>query len=183
MPNPIYDAEVELPIRPFETQPMRFSVRNDNAVTDAKNVVYAGFWRRLLAMVIDVLLSQAAYFFVAFPIGFSMGASMAGHATQAEIASAGQGLGLVLSVLFQWLWFTIPESSYWQGSVGKRLLGLKVTDKFGHRISFGRANGRYWGKVVSGLFFGIGFLMIGFTEKKQGLHDRLAGSLVVIGRT
>jgi uncharacterized RDD family membrane protein YckC len=58
-------------------------------------------------------------------------------------------------------------------------LGIRVTDLDGGRISFGRATGRYFGKILSGLILGIGFLMAAFTERKQALHDLLAGTLVV----
>ncbi|MGB6469852.1 MAG: RDD family protein, partial [Candidatus Acidiferrales bacterium] len=67
----------------------------------------------------------------------------------------------------------------WQGTLGKRALGLLVTDLEGRRVSFGRASGRYFGKIVSALILMIGFIMAGFTEKKQALHDMLAGCLVL----
>ncbi len=58
-------------------------------------------------------------------------------------------------------------------------LGIVVTDIDGNRISFGRANARFWSKIISGMILGIGFLMAAFTEKKQGLHDMIAGTLVI----
>ncbi len=58
-------------------------------------------------------------------------------------------------------------------------LGIKVTDLDGNRISFGRATGRYFGKIISGMIFYIGFMMAGWTQKKQALHDMLAGCLVI----
>ena len=60
-----------------------------------------------------------------------------------------------------------------------RLLGLKVTDLAGNRITFARASGRFFGKILSGMILGIGFLMAGFTARKQALHDILAGCLVL----
>jgi uncharacterized RDD family membrane protein YckC len=71
------------------------------------------------------------------------------------------------------------ESGSMQGTLGKKLLGIKVTDMEGGRIGFGRATGRYFGKILSGMIFMVGFLMAAFTEKKQALHDMLAGTLVV----
>lgn len=59
------------------------------------------------------------------------------------------------------------------------MVGLKVTDENGARIGFGKANGRYWSKILSALILFIGFVMVAFTEKKQGLHDKIAGTLVV----
>ncbi len=67
----------------------------------------------------------------------------------------------------------------WQGTVGKKILGLRVTDLNGNRVSFGRASGRFFGKIVSGFTLMIGYIMAGFTEKKQALHDMIAGCLVV----
>ena len=61
--------------------------------------------------------------------------------------------------------------------------GIVVTDLNGNRISFARANGRYFGKWISGMTFYIGFIMAGFTEKKQALHDVFGGALVVVRQT
>jgi uncharacterized RDD family membrane protein YckC len=104
---------------------------------------------------------------------------MAGTSSLSEIEAAGQGLGFVLGVLIQWLWFTIAESSKWQATIGKKMVGLKVTDENGERIGFGKANWRYWSKILSALILFVGFVMVAFTEKKQGLHDKIAGTLVV----
>ncbi|MCI0556277.1 MAG: RDD family protein, partial [Anaerolineae bacterium] len=61
----------------------------------------------------------------------------------------------------------------------KMALGIVVTDMNGNRISFGRATGRYFGKILSGLIIYIGYIMVAFTEKKQGLHDMMASCLVL----
>lgn len=84
-----------------------------------------------------------------------------------------------LSKIVEWLYFAIMESSTHQGTLGKIALGIKVTDIQGNRISFARATGRYFGKILSGLVLMIGFIMAGFTEKKQALHDILADCLVI----
>jgi uncharacterized RDD family membrane protein YckC len=77
------------------------------------------------------------------------------------------------------LYYSVMESSPWQATLGKRALGLQVTDLQGRRISFGRATGRYFAKIVSGLTLSIGYLMAGFTRRKQALHDIIAECLVV----
>jgi len=59
-------------------------------------------------------------------------------------------------------------------------IGIKVTDLQGDRISYGRANARYWSKFLSTMIFLIGYIMAGFTEKKQALHDIIASCLVVL---
>jgi len=81
--------------------------------------------------------------------------------------------------MLSWIYYASLESSAWQATLGKKILGLKVTDLAGNRISFGRASGRFFGKILSGMILGIGFLMAGFTERKQALHDILAGCLVL----
>jgi uncharacterized RDD family membrane protein YckC len=78
-----------------------------------------------------------------------------------------------------WLYFALMESSGRQGTLGKHLLGIRVTGLDGGRISFGRATGRYFGKILSGMILMVGYLMAGFTDRKQALHDMLAGTLVV----
>jgi uncharacterized RDD family membrane protein YckC len=85
----------------------------------------------------------------------------------------------ILGTVINWLYFTILESSPKQATLGKMALGIVVTDLNGNRISFGRANGRYWSKIISSMILLIGYMMAGFTEKKQALHDIMAGTLVV----
>ena len=76
------------------------------------------------------------------------------------------------------LYYTLLEASRWQATIGKRALHIQVTDDAGARLTWLRANGRYWAKLLSFLILGIGFLMILFTERRQGLHDLIAGTLV-----
>lgn len=140
---------------------------------------YAGFWFRTLAAVIDGVLVQVAALVLVFPLAFSMGASMADSVSAEGIEAAGGVLGFFVGLLVQWLWFTVAESSPWQASLGKKLLGLKVTNEEGARIGFAEANVRYWSKILSAILLCIGFLMVGFTARKQGLHDKIARTLVI----
>jgi len=144
---------------------------------------YVGFWMRVVAALIDHFLCQIMTVIVTFPLGFALGAAMAQSFPVADIESAATALGFLIGLTVHWLWFTAAESSTWQASIGKKILGFKVTDLSGKRIDFGRANGRYWSKLLSGLFFCFGFLMVAFTGKKQGLHDKLAGTLVIKDRS
>jgi len=66
-----------------------------------------------------------------------------------------------------------------QATLGKRIVGLKVTDLAGNRIGFGRATGRHFAKMLSSMIMNIGYIMVAFTDRKQGLHDMLAGTLVM----
>lgn len=86
---------------------------------------------------------------------------------------------VLIESVMRWLYYSIMESSPIQATVGKLALGIKVTDMDGNKISFLRATGRYFGKIVSRIILGIGYFMAGFTEKKQALHDMMAGCLVI----
>jgi len=92
------------------------------------------------------------------------------------------GVVVLMCLLFvgYWLYYTAMESSRHQATLGKKALGIIVTDMSGNRISFARANGRFFGKWISGMILNIGYLMAAFTEKKQALHDILASCLVVM---
>jgi uncharacterized RDD family membrane protein YckC len=130
--------------------------------------MYAGFWRRVAAVLIDGLLLAA----VTAPLTAAM----------VDDPYRWGGPGNVLSSAIGWLYFALMESSSRQATLGKMALGIRVTDLEGERIGFGRATGRYFAKILSALILGIGFLMAAFTEKKQGLHDILAQTLVVRGQ-
>jgi uncharacterized RDD family membrane protein YckC len=86
--------------------------------------------------------------------------------------------GFVMLVL-QWLYFAWMESSEHQATLGKMALGLIVTDLNDQRVSFGRATGRFFAKIITSYTFFIGYIMAGFTEKKQALHDMIASTLVL----
>ncbi len=140
---------------------------------------YAGFWIRVLAYIIDSILLAV----VSCPLALGLGAlEAASNIDPNSPALAFGNLGVnAVSIAAGWLYFGLMESSSWQASVGKRLVGIKVSDLAGNRLTFGRATGRYFGKVLSGMICGIGFIMVAFSEQKQGLHDLIASTLVVFG--
>ena len=80
------------------------------------------------------------------------------------------------------LYWSAMESSHLQATVGKRVLGLVVTDEAGYRLSFFRALGRFFGRLLCEMTFFLGYLLVFFSLKRQGLHDRLARTVVVRGR-
>ncbi len=88
--------------------------------------------------------------------------------------------GFVIGVAGSWLYEALMESSSRQATLGKMIFQMKVTDLSGSRISFARATGRYFAKWLSGLTLFIGYIIAGFTERKQALHDMVAGTLVRI---
>jgi len=152
---------------------------------------YAGFWLRFVAHLIDGLILSAATFAVVIPLIFLTG--LAAHlealprhsgqrldpAAMAAIISM-VSLLVIASVLIQWLYYAYLESGEKQATWGKQALGLYVTDVAGQRISFGRASGRFFAKIVTGMIpLGLGYIMAGFTEKQQALHDMIASCLVL----
>lgn len=147
-------------------------------------VTYAGFWRRFAALIIDKLLIGCIA--VIMIIFFAMIGITAFTASELDPTDAGLIFALIgayfmlilLFIVSEWLYFAIMESTK-GATVGKMALGIKVTDMEGQPISFGRATGRYFGKILSALTLYIGFIIAGFTQQKQALHDILAKTLVV----
>lgn len=142
-------------------------------------VSYGGFWWRALAAFIDGVLLQAAWSVISGILGFGWMSDaymndLQGGAAMGAAFYQPAGIGLFTN----WLYYAAMESSKFQGTVGKLAVGLAVTDLSGRRISFWRATGRYFGKILSAAILFIGYIMAGFTERKQGLHDLLAGTLV-----
>jgi uncharacterized RDD family membrane protein YckC len=141
-------------------------------------IAYAGFWKRLLAYIIDVLIMIVPLFIIGFIVSYFV-ISAAKTELEIEAFSAGaEGLTSIMSIIVAWVYYATMESSAKQGTLGKMALGIIVTDYKGRKISFGKASGRFFGKILSGLLLGTGFLMVGFTNKKQGLHDIMAGTLI-----
>jgi uncharacterized RDD family membrane protein YckC len=85
---------------------------------------------------------------------------------------------LVAPIVF-WCYFCGMESSPLQGTLGKKAVGIYVTDEQGQRVTFARATGRHFAKILSGVLLGIGFLVAGFARRKQAWHDFLSGCLVL----
>jgi uncharacterized RDD family membrane protein YckC len=149
-------------------------------------VAYAGFWLRFVAFIIDQLLLYFVGMILFLPFAASMSMGMRGMMTGRPpnleellpMIHAMLRLAL-LRMVIHWLYYSLLESSAWQGTLGKKALGLEVTDLDGNRISFGRATGRFFAKIISSIILFIGYIMAGFTEKKQALHDILAGTLVI----
>ncbi len=158
--------------------------------TSVSTRAYAGFWLRFLAYIIDAII-----------LGIFAGPILVGAAMMMGLGSAiaslprghdpfGEGippvflsfffLFVLVAIVGTWLYHALLESSEWQATPGKKVLGLEVTDLGGARISFARASGRHFGKIITGLIpFGVGYILAGVTEKKQALHDMIAGCLVV----
>ncbi len=162
------------PASPYSTPATSYRVVAPGAAAG-----YGGFWIRVVAALIDAILLRV----VVAPVGMIFGGlglagGMMGGIPHMGLGLLGGGITIVLLVFGSWLYEAAMESSSYQATLGKMIFGMKVTDLNGNRISFGRATGRHFAKWLSGMILCIGYIMVGFTERKQGLHDLLAGTLV-----
>lgn len=185
---------------------------SQRSIQAGNSLRYAGFWKRLLASVIDtsfitfinailgaILLKEthtlitnhqeilfvfigAVILSLLGTIGGFLGLVFVGFRIfSPDYPNSGDGIFLIitgLGILLKWLYFTGMESSPYQGTFGKRILGLQVTNNRGTRISWWRANWRYWMKSVSKLSLMLGYLLAIISPKKRALHDWLAGTFV-----
>jgi uncharacterized RDD family membrane protein YckC len=132
---------------------------------------YAGFWLRAVAVFVDTILVMAIVGMLAFGL-FAVAFSAPGVG----------GLSFWAIPVAVWLYWALSESSSLQATPGKIAVGIRVVDMDGRRLTFGRASGRFLARLLSHVIpFGVGFIMAGFTPRKQALHDLIAGTLVVKG--
>lgn len=154
---------------------------------------FAGFWKRFAAYIIDSILlygvSLILELFI-FPIfGIKMSnlvtTNTSAYNNPYDPVSLPSGFWktyliiVIVTAIINWLYYALMESSSKQATIGKMAVGIKVTNYQGERIGFGRATGRFFAKYISGFTLCIGFLMAGFTNNKQALHDMIASTYVV----
>ena len=141
----------------------------EQGVQPCSPVKYAGVWNRVLACLIDGVVLILIY------CGLIIGAMLI-----SGIPSTTMGLSDDSLVMFvvHWLYFAGMESSDSRATFGKKAMKIVVTDLKGNKVSFGRATVRHFAKILSGILY-IGYFMIALTKKKQGLHDIIAGCLVI----
>jgi len=161
------------------------------AIAYASNVTYAGFWLRFVAYLVDSLILGFAVLALFIPIFFLMGGVAiveslprhhGGQWQPAQIVAFVTMLitFAVVGTIAKWLYFAYLESGEKQATWGKQVLGVYVTDLSGNPISFGRASGRFFAKIITALIpLWIGFIMAGFTERRQALYDMIASTLVL----
>lgn len=151
--------------------------------------IYAGFWLRVVAAIIDGIVLGIPLGILAFLLILSAVPFIAHtHDPMAVVVTILPRLFflLIIYLMASWLYWALMESSSWQATLGKKALGLRVTDLAGARPTFGRASGRFFAgrgiscvPTIGGLYFLIDCIMAGFTEKKQALHDIIASCLVI----
>ena len=156
----------------------------------SRGFTYGGFWLRFVATLIDGIIMGLAGGLLLMPILILTGVgthidALAERHGQPNPALLMGIIGMILvfaavSMLIQWLYHAYLESGEKQATWGKQALGLYVTDLMGKPVTFGRASGRFFAKLVTGMIpLGIGYIMAGFTERKQALHDMIASCLVL----
>jgi uncharacterized RDD family membrane protein YckC len=158
-------------------------------VAAVPRVEYGGFWLRFLAYLIDGAVLMIGICVVAIPLVFLTGLGTFLSEIHPEEDWNDTGVWAIIALFFlfataslviTWLYHALMECSEWQATVGKKALGLVVTDMDGRRVSFGRATGRHFAKIVTNMIPAfIGYIMAGFTDKKQALHDMIAGCLIL----
>ena len=124
-------------------------------------VTYAFFSGRFVALMIDGIIFSIIYAILKLFFGKEMGS--------------------FIHIVLTWLYNALLLSSNWQATVGKRLMNIKITDMQGQRISFSRAILRYFASWLSLIILFIGYLMMLFNSQKQTLHDKIAGTLAIVG--
>ena len=155
------------------------------------NTNYAGFGPRLVAIIIDVIILGVAQSFIIVPILTLMGLGFMGDMGEMDMSDTENVMGMVgaivamagtywiLATSIRILYFSFMESSKSQATIGKMALGLIVTDMNGGKLDFGKAFVRNICKIISDFTCLIGYIIAAFTEKRQALHDIIAGTLVM----
>jgi uncharacterized RDD family membrane protein YckC len=151
-----------------------------SAPSDMADPEYAGFWLRAWAGAIDVALEASGALLLTFAIdlGLRHFGDLLGLSPFVSKVATGMAFILILSV-GSWLYCAFSESSSWRATVGKRVLGLQVVTADGDKVSFGQATIRHLMKFLSLFFLTIGFMMAGWTKRRQALHDMPSDCLVI----
>jgi uncharacterized RDD family membrane protein YckC len=140
---------------------------------------FAGFWLRAVAYLIDTIFISLVFGLIAsfYPATFIKFPD----AATTSLTSLPQltPIAFAITITATWFYYTMFEASVWQATPGKRIMRLYVADLSGQRLTFARAAARNFAKMISSLTFLVGYLVAGFTEKKQALHDILARCLVL----
>jgi uncharacterized RDD family membrane protein YckC len=141
---------------------------------------YAGFWLRVWAGAIDVVLEALVALLVTVMVDFVMRFTSPKFGLSPITARYATGIAFIFVLAIgSWLYCAFSESSRWHATLGKRVLGLQVLTSAGGQLSFGQATVRHFMKFLS-LFTGtVGFMMAGWTKRRQALHDIPSDCIVV----
>lgn len=145
-----------------------------------QHFLYAGFWRRFVAAVIDALVLSIALFVIKFLSGGNQhNVSFEMFDDLSPLGNSGSWRNNILYFLLNLIYYAALESSKYQATIGKMALDIRVIDTDGHRLSSQKAIVRYLGKIISAVILMIGYIMAAFDSKKQALHDKIATTYVI----
>jgi uncharacterized RDD family membrane protein YckC len=145
-----------------------------------QHFLYAGFWRRFVAAVIDALVLSIAFFVIKFLSGGNQhNVSIEMFDDLSPLGNSGSWRNNILYFLLNLIYYAALESSKYQATIGKMALEIRVIDTDGHRLSSQKAIVRYLGKIISAVILMIGYIMAAFDSKKQALHDKIATTYVI----
>jgi uncharacterized RDD family membrane protein YckC len=136
---------------------------------------YAGFWLRFAAVFADGILLWAVNFVIGLVGGLSFGQATGAEPTGIIVL---QVVLFVIQIAIGLSYEVIMIGKY-GATLGKMACRIKVVTADGDRVSYGRALGRYFAKMLSGMICAIGYIMAGFDEEKRALHDRICNTRVV----
>lgn len=154
--------------------------RDDSALLNPPVLQYAGFWRRCAAGGIDVGIEAIGAFILSYAIDLTLRRFGKSFGIDPWYAKMYAGFAFIpILAVGSWLYCAFAESSSWRATVGKRVLGLQVITTGGERTSFGRATERHFMKFLSLFCLTIGFMMSGWTKRRQALHDMPCDCLVI----
>ena len=183
-------------VRPLVGNPVAVSVPPNVGVAGYSagrgQFVYGDFWARLIAYVLDGIIIGVVFVPLALILFAVMGAAAHLHDLE-DLQRHGSpdpafvvaiislvATFAIASLLLSWLYHAYFESSSWQGTPGKKVMNIYITDLNGHPITFWHATGRLLAKIISGMIpLFLGYIMAAFTERRQALHDMIAGTLVL----
>jgi uncharacterized RDD family membrane protein YckC len=167
----------------------------ETTTTEEKHFNYAGFGKRMAAMLIDRVIISLAITVVHWEVGRELLRMIKKNErlfsklykksydtidlSKYDVADSLTYTAVsIIMVFVLWCYYAGMESSPWKGTLGKRLMGLEVTDEQGERISFAKASGRYFAKIISIVVLCFGYLAMLFNNTKQTWHDKLSGCIV-----
>ncbi len=136
---------------------------------DVRGMQYAGFWRRLAAIVLDQVFTTLLFSALLLIVMTGKNESLSLNPSIVDWSA----------VVFVWLYHSLQESSAKQATWGKRVMGLVVSDMEGKRLGFVHATGRFLAHFLSWASFCIGFLVALVTPRRQALHDLVARTVVM----
>lgn len=153
----------------------------------SKNQDYAGFWIRLIAALIDIIITLPFFAAIIYLFGTSdyttikIDEDFYSYSAKGITSTSNHMVDLVswiIAICYSVFFVTSKK----QATIGKRVCNIYVATADGHKLSKLRALARFFTSMISLLLFGLGFLMVAFTKEKTALHDLICGTRVFLGK-